>query len=524
MSLDFFLQNRAHQVHRLCNSVFQIPAQRSKLPSALVEFYGLLDRICSLASDESSATEGTQLSDSQRRDMLAFEKVIVDNRFSSDSQVKEPAVALIRAIFSDADYFSGLKPLPQYTDVFAYEFLFPSWLNMLTALMLPRADNGKPRMSGAQQGNLFAYLSKLNQLTHEHEKQLTGTMTFIARRFDAPECECLLQRLVDLISVDANSILQSIDSLELATRDARDFASRLHDLLTVRHSSHKWPSVPQVRITESRPTIRVLPARICAHLQQLESAGKWSEYAAIAQPLSFLVKSEHMLENVFSSLLDRYPERAEDLLQILVPHGNCILCDEGQVCVAKLLARKLEVDPNAPLSGEQEFSRSMAGHLKGFSESMLAYFCRQFINDPKNSELLLSSVDSPERQKQLVSYLLGKASKTDDDKNFMNLLCCATVITAEDEVRNARHALQAIEAVVSNRSIGSKEFSDLVGDLQANTDQALRYLACPILAGVGKSPRLASLYLTLNEITEVFQASGNVGNFSVVRAKYASFG
>lgn len=524
MSMDFFLQNRAHQVSRLCNSIFRIPTQRNKMPADLVEFYGLLDRIGAIAADESSPSEGTQFSGAQRRDLLAFEKVIVDNRFSSDEQIKEPAVKLIRAIFSDAEYFSGLKPLPQYTDVFAYELLFPSWLNLLTALMLPRADSGKPRMSGAQQGSLFAFLSRLKDLTPEQDIQLTGFMTLIARRFDAPECEYLLQRLADLVTVDANSILSSIDSLDLGTKDAREFASRLSALLAVRHSSHTWPSQSEVRISASRPLIRSLPAKIRARLEVLEAAGdQWEAYAAIAQPLKVLIHSEYLLESEFSKVLEAYPDRSSDLLQILAPDGKRILCDEGQVCVAKLIARKLASDPAASLSCEKEFSRSMAGHLKGYSESTQAYFCRQFINDPKNSELLLSCVGAPEKQKQLVTYLLGKAAKTDDDKSFMNLLCCATIVTADDEARNAKHALQAIEAVASNRSIGSKEFSDLVADLQANTNEALGYLACPIMAGAGKSPRLASLYLTLNEITEVFQASGNVGNFSVVRAKYSSF-
>ena len=104
----------------------------------------------------------------------------------------------------------------------------------------------------------------------------------------------------------------------------------------------------------------------------------------------------------------------------------------------------------------------------------------------------------------------------------MNLLCCATVVSPDANVRQAKHALQALEAVVSNRSIGNKELSDLVDDLQAHATEALGYLACPIMAGAGKTPRLAALYLTLNDITETFETTGKVGNFSVVRAKYSA--
>ncbi|MEZ6134743.1 MAG: hypothetical protein R3C53_07530 [Pirellulaceae bacterium] len=523
MSQDFFFLNRAHQLARLCrraNSNCSIPSEklRAKLPEELQRFYKLVDRIC----DGAGSDDDTDVDDSLRADMQAFEKMIVDLRFSSKPEFKQPSVSLIRAIFSDAEYFSGLKPLPQYTDSFAYELLFPSWLNLLTALMLPRADNGKPRLAGAQQGELFSFLSKLGAISETTEQQLTGFMTLLASRFDAPHCELLLQRLVDVVSRVGISIVDTIDRLDSTSRDAREFTKRLAAYLTVKHSSYQWPSSPDTRIATTRPPIRVLPAKLRERLDELEgSEDLWSEYFAIATPLRQLVESEQMLASEFSSLIEKYPQRAADLLTAITSSSG-VLCDEGQACVAKLAAQRLRTDPTASLERVVCFARTMAVNLIGFSESTIAYFCRQFIDDEKNACLLLDCCSSPEKQQQMVSHLLKRAEKSDDDARFMNLLCCVTIVTPDAEVRNAKHALQAFDAVVSNRSIGSREYSDLVGDLQRNTNQALHYLACPIMAGAGKSDRLASLYLTLNEITEVFQSSGKVGNFSVVRAKYSA--
>ena len=135
--------------------------------------------------------------------------------------------------------------------------------------------------------------------------------------------------------------------------------------------------------------------------------------------------------------------------------------------------------------------------------------------------MILDACASNEMRSQLADYVLEKASKTDDDSRFLEWLACVTVISPSDESLTAKSALQAIAAVVQNRSIGNKEFSDLVGDIQQDWSNSIQTLATPIMAAGGKSARLASLYMTLNEIAETYASSGKVDNFSVVRAKYS---
>ncbi len=104
---------------------------------------------------------------------------------------------------------------------------------------------------------------------------------------------------------------------------------------------------------------------------------------------------------------------------------------------------------------------------------------------------------------------------------MLKLLVCASLIWQRADAGEAQAALQAIEAVIHNRTIGNRELADLLLDLKANALQALDYLASPMMAAAGKSPRVAALYLTLNEVSQKLATTGTADNFSVVRAKYS---
>lgn len=526
MSQAFFLQNRAHQLSRLCTgegAKFPLAAIRAKgrLPQELSEFLDRLDRICS----DSTGEEAAELSESQVKDLLEFERSIVRLRFSSIEEVKQPAVQLIRAIFADADYFSGLKPLPQYTDTFAYEMLFPSWLNLLKATMLPQKANGKPRLDGRKQAILFQFLGKVNASGHPTEDEIVGLLTFVASRYDAPQCEDLLQRLVELFAKEGSRITESLDSVERGCKDARQFARRIRDYLTVKYSFYKWPASSEHPISYRRPAIRVLPKTAGAMLAKLdESQADWGSFFRIARPLRALIQSDHLLSNEFIEVLEKHPAETANLLRLVIQgkgETTEFLAPEAQVSLAKLI--DCESD-NGALNIERvsPFAMTMAPRLEGFSESMLAYFERQFIADAANRKLMLDTCGSDELRTQLRDFVVQQAAKSDDDSRFLELLGCATVICPTAESLSARASIQAIDAVVQNRSIGNKEFSDLVGDMRANSQNVMGYLSNPIMATPGKSPRLAALYMTLNEIKESYASSGKADNFSVVRAKYSA--
>ena len=489
---------------------------RARLATELVQFYELLDRICLNSSEGGDAEQLT-------KDLQKFEREIVRLRFSKNDAVKAPVVGLIKAIFADADYFSGLKPLPQYTDVFAYELLFPSWLNLLTASMLPQSNNPKPRLEGQRQGTLFEFLGTVHAAGSSGESELVGFLTFIASRFDAPLCEELLQRLAEIYSREGASVLESIDSIERNAKDARQFARWLHDYLTVKHSTYKWPAASDYPISYKRPAIRVLPESTVKIITELEqSKDNWPVYSKIARRLRFLINSDHLLTNEFIVALQKRPAETADLLRLVIPTDKPedFLSPESQVCLAFLIDQEAEAG-TLDMERILAFADTMAPRLGGYSDATLAFFCRQFLKEPSNRKMMLDACASNEMRSQLAEYVNSKAANTDDDSRFLEWLACVTVISPSEEAATAKATLQALAAVVQNRSIGNKEFSDLVQDLQANVADSMQVLSAPIMAAGGKTPRMASLYMTLNEISETYASTGKAENFSVIRAKYS---
>ena len=468
--------------------------------------------------------------DSLRKDLEEFERAVVALRFSDDAAVKQPAVGLIRAIFADAAYFSGLKPLPQYTEAFAYELLFPSWLNLLKACMLPRANDGKPRLEGERQGALFEFLTNTSQLSSSlqlstaDEQMLVGFLTFLASRFDAPKCEEMHQRVVDLIGQEGSALVAALDSIDMACKDARELCYRMTGYLVVKVSVLTGNATSRYAIAYKRHARRAIPENLVAQLRELEAVQQWQDFFVIASPLRRLIESPHALSPEFVKLLNQRADRVGPLLSLLVfktSEGECkVLSDEGQECLAALARLQPDlVDRN--FARLQQFSNSVAQLLDGLGEATLHYLRKVLIDDESCRNLLLASCEDATRRGALADQLLARAGKTDDLHRFLKLLACVCVLSPHTEALAAKRTLQAIEAVVANRSIGNKELSDLIGDMQANYQQAIDYLAMPMMAAAGKSPRVAALYLTLNEISEKLSTTGTVDNFSVVRAKYS---
>lgn len=530
MSLDFFFENRAHQLRRLCTEEpikYELPraAARNKLPDELRDFYNLLDRICANSADSNSDAINSESknSDELRQDVQRFEREIVRLRFSKDAQIKQPAVKLIKAIFADTEYFSGLKPLPQYTDAFAYELLFPSWLNLLTATMLPQAATGKPRLEGQRQGTLFEFLGSVHSAGANCESELIGLLTFVASRYDAPLCEELLQRLADIFSREGGEVVKTIESVERDCKDARQFTRRLLNYLTVKHSLFRWPATSEYPISYKRPAIRVLPDSIAEILTESDQSKDWPKFFTIASRLRHLINSDHLLTKEFMSVLETHPAQTANLLKLVVQGDDPVtfLSPEGQMCLAFLINQESNQESLDDFKRIAAFTDAIAPRLPGYSDSTLVFFCRQFLADASNRKMVYDACESEEMRRQLADYVLGKAGESDDDSRFLEWLACVTVISPDEQSLSAKAALLAIDAVVQNRSIGNREFGDLVTDCRDNVQDCIRYLAAPIMAAKGKSARLASLYMTLNEISETYASTGKVDNFSVVRAKYS---
>lgn len=536
MSRDFFLLNRCFQVAKICRQsapdgfAYPPPKARHKLPPQLQKLYGLLDRLCAIANadempDANTEPPGvhTDLDQIQRRDLEEFERLVVALRFNADEQVKLPPVSLLRAIFADAHYFSGLKPLPQYTENFAYELLFPSWLNLLSAAMLPRADNGKPRLEGMRQGVLFEFLGTVEHLNDHHKQLMIGYMTFIASRFDAPVCEDLLQRLVDLVLQQDATILDAINEIDLACKDARQLKQRIADYLVVMNSLASSGPPSSYTIAYQRPGRRTLPEVLVASLTGHAQSREWPEFLSIAGPVRAIIESKHSLAPEMVAQLKSRPDRLLELLGLIAletPDGRYVMSEEEQATVAALVAAQASL-LDEQFDCLQTFGREIGPGLNGFGEATLECFHRILIDDKAGRLQLLDSLQDPAARTVLVDKLQQRAAATDSDSRWLCLLGCASVLWADSQANEARASLQAIAAVIGNRTIGDKEQSDLLNDLRADPARALERLASPMLAAGGKGPRVAALFLTLNEVSQKLSSTGTVDNFSVVRAKYS---
>ncbi len=529
MSQDFFLLNRAHQIHRLYGTTsdkkIQRPADKNlaKLPERTQGLYQLLDSICEIASRESIGEQAT-LNEAQREILEEFEKAVVRDRFASDEVVKDSAVNVIRAIFADAAYFSGLKPLPQYTEKFPYELLFPSWLNLLSAVMMPRAGTtNRARLEGPQQVELFRYLAACDVVKGECGEDYVGLLTFMASRFDAPQCEQMLQRAVDLVVKHGELIVRTLKRLDDCTTDGNVLKQRFGDYLTVKHSLYDLEEKTEFAIMEGRPDGRPLPAPLKKKLEELECGEDYDTYCQLLHYTAALVNSNQPMSIDITMALAKKSTYIPQIIQWIVPVTNPpkLLPEASQSLLAAAITAEEPIEDRIDVPRIENFVKRIVLRAGGIGEGATEFFNQQFLAGADNRKALLDACDSDLKLQKIAAMLQDRAGKTDSNEKFINLLSCVTVLDQLPSSLEAQVSLNALQSVIDNRSIGNKELHDIIGDLQKNIGIALQALASPLSVAAEKSERLVTLYLTLNEVGQTLFHSGKVDNFSVVRAKYS---
>lgn len=525
MSNDFFLLNRAFQVARLYGPETGKPLQRppantlAKLPERTQQLYALLDQICAITN---GITAESSIDNQQREKLSEFERSIVRDRFHTDPAINAPAVQLIKAIFADASYFSGLKPLPQYTDKFPYELLFPSWLNLLTAIMLPRVGSTHARIDGAHQVNLFQFLGNNSVASGAQGEQLVAFLTFLASRYDGTDCRLMLQRLINLVEREGEQIVFTLRKFDDKATDGNELKALLGNYLTVKYSQFDWPEKFECVVSNEPPLFRPLPSALVEKLTELETSEDFETYKDLLQNIATVVNSKSPLSIELTTAFSKHRNLIPHLSKWMqTPGAKCpVLSEAGQSLLATLA---VEVAPDGSAEGLAKMDQlvsKLVYRADGISEAAFEFFRTQFVNNRENFKSLVDASTSDHKLQQLATWLLQLASKTDSNEKCINLLSCATLMDRSATSIEAQSSLNALQAVIDNRSIGTKELSDIVDDLQKNIAEALNTLANPMSAISGKSERLTTLYLTLNEIAQTLHHSGKVDNFSVLRAKY----
>jgi hypothetical protein len=200
MSSDYFLIHRALQIQQLCSPEadhgIEIPGRfaRDGLSTGTLDLMRCVDRIRKLRLAQQSEggmmqllrggrskTDGG-LTAKQRATIDEFETGLVELRLLDDQEPSQFAARFIQAILKNRSFFFGLKPLAQHTDDFAYEFLYPTWLNLYTA-MRARSSANEPKFTDEQVDKMFDYLRQIEPETRETSQALVGSLTFAANRF-----------------------------------------------------------------------------------------------------------------------------------------------------------------------------------------------------------------------------------------------------------------------------------------------------------------------------------------------------
>ena len=197
MTNDFFLVERAAQVQRLraatSGNRIEIPGPYSRMGCSrqTTQLFRTIDRICRVPlsekraswlrrmttrggsmlglhppkkrPEEQSQSEPALLTAKQRLLLSDFERQLVQLQLGEDAEASTAAGEIVTAILQDHQSFTGLKPLQFHSDNFAYECLFPSWLNLYTALVSARSDSNEPRFSQEQIKTIFRFLDKFEK-------------------------------------------------------------------------------------------------------------------------------------------------------------------------------------------------------------------------------------------------------------------------------------------------------------------------------------------------------------------------
>lgn len=554
MQYDYFLVNRAIQIQRLVEGRGQ---QRMEVPDrhsrggcsrALSRLYRLIDGIRQLPVGDKQATgllarlnissflsrkrkdsQKPLLTSVQRGMLLEFERLVVQVRLEDDPQSIQAGTEIFNAIVSDYEFFNGLKPLPQYPDDFAYELLFPSWLNLNTVMVQP-TDDGRERFDSAQQHATLEFLQDWSQ-SQQDDLNLVAIMTIVTNRIDAPHSHQVLQRLIDLsFDRDGSAEREHVERLSLwqaESDSAATLAQWIEDYLFVYSCLHPTSHQKKYNVANKKVAREELPRAIRQLLPQIQDDDQQREpFHRLLDLVRSLIETTGGFEADWEQLINDHPSQLVDLLGLVViPEGESrARIQPIQRLLAGIARRHVRDDGQVDIQRLKPFAQDVAPRMDGLSRSTTIFFEAEFVRKEQNRTAFLSACRGPDTRKKLSDRLIVLAQSAKQVDRFMHLVAMAAVLDPSIDASslNGLHASVAVlQLSRTEQSIGRNELSDLIGDIRKNLPNSIATLARPLEAARGKSDRLAKLYLTLNEEAQILQHSGNISNFGVTRASFS---
>ena len=493
-----------------------------------------MDRIRKLPLDEKSAhgilqllrvgvaKPQSRLKPKQRSLILDFERQLVELHLLDDPQANQLAAACIQAILSDRSFFYGLKPLAQHTDEFAYELLYPTWLNLYTA-MRTRSGDGAPKFDDEQVREVINCVRELEPELQDSCQPLVGLLTFVANRFTAAETLKLSRRLTRLFSAEqapVETYVARIDALLQRSPTAGVLRELFPAYLAVECCLQGEPDERSENASRGP-----FPQKLAQTLWELQQA---PDADAAFQNLLLAVAKIVERAGGFDKNLGRLFSTGRYETAQLV--DLCLSDDAGQPAfscqVQKLIARLLELEsPSDPQS--RAVVRRLAGQfgrrLDALDPKDLRVFAGEFIEKDGNREVLLAVAHDSELRQRVADQLLKATRQESNADRFFYRLQAAAVIGSWQDVEGLeriRRSIKVLKVSLRDESISPRELTELTDDLRQNLPESLSYLESPGFAGRGKSDRIAKIYLALNEACQLYADTGKVPNFGLVRAGF----
>ncbi len=559
MYYDYFLTHRVLQIQRLCSAekepLIDLPSRlaRSVCSKQVVDLCRTIENICRLPlgdeperkawgwlkigsrfrsrQEESPSDEERQsqplLTSTQRELINQLETDLVRFRLGDDSQAVELAAGIMQAIWLDHEFFNGLKLLAAYTDNFAYEFLYPTWFNLYTALTT--CGKSAPGFSTEQVKTVFRFLQAYENEGSSRDPELVGLMTLIVNRQSAEEAPALLQRLIDLCGCPESDLsvaaVSTVRPLRDAVRNVSQLLPLIADYLLVETGLWEQAIRSTHQLVSGGLHYQPVPGVIGKVLRQLEpNLGRDGAYPTLLRRAARII-DHGGFDADFERLLTRNEESVSELLAIMFPAEASAspLSPAGQGLVTRLLEKEQEHTGQLAVSRVEAFARQVAPRLERLDESTRGLWDAEFANPPANRRVLLDSCGDAAKRSQIASRLLRAAKKASDSTRFFDLVELAAILDPSyDDQRLERIRLSArvLRLTIENGYIVQNQLTELLQDLQEHLPASVNYLESPALAGSSKLERLSKLYLTLNEVRESYALTGRLGNFGMT---YAAF-
>ncbi len=537
---DYFLIHRALQIQRLCapgsEHGIELPGRLSRdgLPAAAIAFLRAVDRIRKLPLDEKAprglmqllrlgrTQSASRLTPKQRALILEFERQLVELRLLDDPQANKLAAACIQAILRDRAFFFGLKPLAQHTEDFAHELLYPTWLNLYTAMRL-RCGAGQPKFTDEQVKEVVECLRKFESELGQAAQPLQGLLTFVANRFTAEEAVHFARRLARRGARDpasATACIARIDALLQPTPAADELKELIPGFVLV-ECCLQGESDERPENASRGPFPPVLEDK----LQELpQSPETFPAFRQLLLTIAKIVERAGGFDEGLGKLFAAGTYEPFELLDL------CLSADAGRPAfscqVQRLIVRLLELEkpmePQTPAS-----VRGLAHHLGRRLDCLdphdLGVFAAEFIEKDRNRAVLLAAAQDGAKRERVAQQLLEATRREKDSDRFFYRLQVAALLGSWQNLAGLENIGRSIKVLQLSRrddSISLRELTELMDDLRDNLPASLGYLESPGFAGRGKPDRLARLYLSLNEACHLYSATGKAANFGLIRAGY----